>query len=116
MSKEIKVGDFVRCINDGQINNNVGKKPPLRFGLVYVVNGINTCSCGGVSYDVGLSSDILRGTQCSCGKIILPANIHFCNSKRFAKIDESEKSEENSEIIDNSELVKELLTKQMYES
>jgi hypothetical protein len=118
MSKEIKIGDIVICINNGDINSRPGYNPPLRYNGVYIVNNIDICSCGAKSLDVNLNTtnSMQKQTMCYCGQLIPGERIHWCDSRRFAKKDESSEKQKESEYIDNSELVKELLTHQIYES
>lgn len=86
----MKTGDRVICIDasnkgDGYIY------PPLIKGREYIIYTVDKCSCGRISFDVGLTTEHSIH-YCDCNKDINnPSGVHWCNSKRFAKVKEQYK-------------------------
>jgi hypothetical protein len=87
-----KVGDRVLCIDDsGHMMSQTHERSALRKGREYIIYGIIECTCGTISFDIGLtlpsdSSDIMT---CMCGRDRkIPERTWYALSKRFVKISE----------------------------
>ncbi len=84
----IQIGDKIKCINVGKLPQqpNAKKLPPLKLNGYYIVQNIQTCSCGHVIYDVGISSNYSGVMDClTCSKQYPATAIHWCASERFIK-------------------------------
>lgn len=94
----MKVGDRVVCVKSNYWEGNAG----VIKGRVYVIENIISCSCGSISFDVGVSS-ITSFTKChKCGSLdSYPAWLQ--SASRFAPIQYNSATEE----LANKEIVKE---------
>lgn len=82
----MKTNDRVICIDASNHNPNL-RRPSLVKGRQYIVYDIMKCSCGSISFDVGITTPF-KFTSCECGNKYFNGHISMCNSKRFAKVQE----------------------------
>lgn len=84
----MKTGDRVVCIDAKVTDSNGEISYPLRLKGEYIIQDVNLCVCGQVSFDVGLNipSDY-TSTFCTCGKLTY-GNTWFFRSTRFRKVEE----------------------------
>lgn len=86
----MKKNDRVVCIDASKDRRYVS--PNLTEGREYIIYAVHKCSCGLMSFDVGITRDSSKPMCCLCFNTHdLGSTIHWCNSKRFAKVKEQYK-------------------------
>lgn len=86
MESLFNIGERVVCVDSSNhctIDNSV--PPPLIEGKTYPVKANQVCSCGIISIDVGLKSNI-EISVCNCGRYTVTKQ-WFVNQNRFIPID-----------------------------
>ena len=81
------IGDRIKCINNKPLTSSCNP-PKLVMNREYIIYDIDVCSCGDISFDVGLHT-VLELMECLCGKIEYDTKAWWCSSKRFIKIQET---------------------------
>ncbi len=76
----------VLCI---KTNINQSGELAVKEGNVYLIQGLQKCTCGFLAYDVGVKSLRLERVKCSgCGKLSNPTYTWRQASTRFVFMDE----------------------------
>jgi hypothetical protein len=84
------IGDRVVCIDNTDMGGALkGILPALIKGREYIVYSISSCEgCGTPVIDVGLVANSAH-TRCVCRhRSSFTTNVHYCNAKRFRKVEE----------------------------
>ena len=116
MDNNVKVGDTVICINIAKLGSNVkGIAPPLKINGEYIVGAINTCACGVITYDVGISSPSNTITCTSCLRKTNSEPIWWCSASRFVKKQNLYEKDSKSETKSKEERIKEAIAIENYE-
>jgi len=85
---ELKVGEWVVCINVGPMSHTKKLElPPLVLNKDYHIQNSMPCKCGHQLVDVGIRDPSTSFVTCDCGSCYEVINdVRWCSSKRFAPV------------------------------
>ena len=89
-----RVGQKVVCVDSSKGRKN-REYPPLVEGKSYKILAIQQCTCGSVTVDVGLTSNVLGDSYCFCCDRRTNRDYKFWPKQtRFVPIDWDEQADE----------------------